>query len=170
MSKKHPLYALFIGMLRDAIFLINQEDLDKVMTVLTSRGWTEEQKEEIRVSYITGNGRCRRRIPPGPEVAARVHEVVQLFREIAPQFITKKVWKNHLNNLVHLQKGCLSDHPHVALYQEFREGDDEVFKKMKNARGTSALEGSHYHIADAIEAKRMSISLFELIFNDKYHR
>jgi hypothetical protein len=157
-------------MLRDAIFMIDKEDLEKLMNVLTARGWTEDQKEEIRVSYMTGNGRCRRRIPPGPEVAARVHSVPEFFREIDPGFITNSVWKNHLNNLAHLEKGCLSDHPNVPLYQEFREGDDSVFKKMKTARGTSPLEGSHFHIADSVVAKRMSISLFELIFNDKYHR
>ena len=75
---------------------------------------------------------------------ARVDFVIRKFREIDPTFITNKVLDAHKLNMVHLEKGCLSDHPEINLYIRIKEGDDNTFQELKSAWGSSQLENWHF--------------------------
>ena len=168
--KLHPLYALFVNMLRDAIFIVSSDDLGAIKQVLMSRGLSEEQIKRLPSSYFVSKGRVRRRIPESDTLSKRVNSVVLFFKQLDPTFITPAVLKCHESCMTHLLNGCLSDHPDVQLYFEHEVGNAMLFKKLKCARGSSQLEGFHAHVANATSGKIMSPQLFDLLLLEMVHR
>lgn len=166
-SKLHPLYGLFISSLKNAIFECCPEDLLYIEQVLKQRGLSEKQIASIPSSYFSS--KIRRRIPEKETVSKRVNDVIMMFRKIDPVFINDKVMKEHQNNMKHLLKGCLSDYPGIELYSEHVNFNCE-FIKLKSARGSSALEGFHFFVADATAGKMIAPLLFDTMLEDMVYR
>lgn len=81
-SKSDPLFAVFMSMMRDALFETNKEDEELLKAYLRhSRGATQDQVNKMPRSYFVKN--CRRQIPPPPILAARLHNVYDLFKNAA---------------------------------------------------------------------------------------
>jgi hypothetical protein len=170
-SKLHPLYAAFMCNLRDAMFVVCPEDKAAVMKLLRKRNHSEEELEALPSDYFVRTCRVRRRIPPAAELSVRVNAVLTQFREIDPTFINDAVWRAHKSCMEHLVKGCLSDHPDVALYFEFEDEDnDNKFVKMRCGRGSSLLEGFHLHISEATAGKMVGPLLFDHQLREMIYR
>lgn len=168
-KKLHPLYLKFMGMLRDAIFMINSEDWNALKAFYLARGFSEQQFYEIPHSKLLSNNRIRRRIPSKEELAERVDAVIDLFRSIDPSFITDSVLKAHQNGLKHINMGCLSDHPEVQLYFEV-SGSDSNSPLLRCARGSSQQEGFHFYVFDSTAGKTISPQLFDPMLAELVHR
>ena len=78
-SKSDPLFAVFMSMMRDALFETNKEDEELLKAyLLNSRRATQDQVDKMPRSYFVKN--CRRAIPPPPILAARLQNVYDLFK------------------------------------------------------------------------------------------
>ena len=62
-SKLHPLYAPFLYLLRQAIFLVDQNDLDHAKNVLVKRGMPPSDVDSVSLRYLLSKGRVARKIP-----------------------------------------------------------------------------------------------------------
>lgn len=169
-QKNHALYAPFMAFLRDGLFINDSDDLEKAKQILRKRMVTEADIKKLSLSYYVQKSAIRRYIPPACEVAKRINLVVETFREISPTFINAKVMKVHKSCMVHLKGGCLSDHPDVPLYFQMGSESDEVFQKLKCARGSSQGEGFHLHVRSAIAASVVSPVLFDYMLTDMVFR
>lgn len=76
----------------------------------------------------------------------------------------------HENCMIHLSRGCLSDHPDVNLYTTYSEPTLEKFAKMKCSRGSSQQEGFHFYVHNSTMAKTVSPMLYDLFLVDIIHR
>ena len=92
--------------------------------------------------------------------------VVKKFMEIDPTFIHAKVIEAHKSNLMHLERGCLSDHPEVNLYIRKTDGKEFKFQELKSSRGSSQLENWHLRSAQAIAATTASPILYDLLLQE----
>jgi hypothetical protein len=169
LSKKHVYHPVFMATLRDAILLVDCKDMQDFHEVLTNRGYSYQEIVKMKSSYFVSTGRVKRRIPRGKILAARVDDVVQSFRVYCPDFITDEVMARHKLQMEHLEKGCLSDHPDVCLYQVLKEGDALHFKLLKCARSNSPLEGFHNHSYSNIGGRPVGVLILNLIAHDVCH-
>ena len=83
-SKKHPLYGVFVKFLRDAIFVVDSEDVRHVKDHITSRlknneVYSEEELKKISKSYILSCGKVKRKILDKHELAESISRVVEYF-------------------------------------------------------------------------------------------
>lgn len=62
-SKLHPLYATFLHFLREALFIVDDNDLQQAKKVLKNRGMTQAQVNDVPLRYLLSKGRVARRIP-----------------------------------------------------------------------------------------------------------
>ena len=141
--KKHVLAKEFKRRFRDAIFVANSEDRDRIERHLRTIGCSWDYMLTKNPAWILR--RCRRTVPQPEDL----YPVVQnLFAEYAPLecSITKKplfdheTWKQARNVLKAIRMGEVSDPPEIPLY--FEMGVDKNNLPMyRCSRGTNSLEG-----------------------------
>ena len=71
--KSHGAFSVFMSRLRDAIFIVSQDDKKKLFLNLRDKGFSEndlELLEKHNYSYIAS--KCRRMIPEPVELEARI--------------------------------------------------------------------------------------------------
>ncbi|KAI3630374.1 hypothetical protein MIR68_011809 [Amoeboaphelidium protococcarum] len=163
-AKSHRLYNFFLVCLSDAILVSNPDDVAKVKEHLGKKSVPEHQQQWVFRRYIS-QGRIRRFIPDAQTVSSRVDAVVRFFQQMSSDFINDKVMKSHLNCMEHLRSGCLSDHPLVPLYTDVKSTSAEL-QKYRSARGSSAQEGYHRHLAKSIAATSLSPLTYEILMMD----
>jgi len=159
-SKSHPLYTWFCSMMRDAAFIADETDMQRVKSILQRR-LSQEEIDNLPRSYFTS--KMKRHIPRPDVLFQRFDQLIQTFRSVDRSFITDAVLKAHENCMKHVNEGCLSDHPAVSLYFAIDEGSDTKLPKFKCARGSSQLEGFHYYVANSTSGKTTSPFLFDML-------
>ena len=76
MKKRHPLFGIFHGCLRDAVFLLNPDDVKARRAMMVAKGLvSKEGAERIPKSFFTKRGRARRMILSRLELAVPVQVV-----------------------------------------------------------------------------------------------
>jgi len=61
--KLHPLYAPFLRLLREALFIVDKNDLDQAKKVLLNRGLTQSEVNTVSLRHLLSKGRVARTIP-----------------------------------------------------------------------------------------------------------
>ena len=122
----------FLSRLRDALFVVNEDDIDHLKQVLRSRWLKRRRKafpgaadsellkavnEAIEIRYAENFAwfahRCRRSIPPPSELEAALRRVVGLYADLEDsatgmQLFTPKTWAIFKSMVIH--------HPDVNYY------------------------------------------------------
>jgi hypothetical protein len=105
----------------------------------------QDGKFAVPCAHCSCYARSRRWNKDGPRIVTTLNDTYYML-----------VMAVHENQMNHLYKGCLSDHPEVDLYSVEVEGTDERFMQYLCSRGNSPLEGSHFHTANNYCGKVMS--------------
>ena len=165
LSKSHVLYGLFVSCLRDALFFLDQGDMELLRKKMVDRGMDLHTASRLPKSFFTKRNRCRRSIPPRLELAVRVQSVFELFDGLVDSenipLITDRTRTKHRQCMEHVWAGCLSDIPGVPMYIEV--GNDGGLPRYITVRGTSQLECYHRWLRACISGSRISPELFRLL-------
>lgn len=157
MSKEHGAYVDFIRALRDAMFVLDQQDLDSCLAVLREvHGKTDDEIEKMmRYDFAWFLRRVKRKVPTPPELEERYMSVYRVFKDVVcaksgkTLFSSKHAMKAHRSCTKHIRRNCLSDIPFVSYYYPVGEDKDSL-TLYKCIRGTSALEGLHQKLRQLV--------------------
>jgi len=148
-AKNHALRAKFARTLRDAVFLINEEDKARVDERLKSEGSSFEEKLKYQPKYLWHL--VRRHVPP-PE---KLYELVsKVFRTYGPlkdsvtgqPLFSANAWKSAKNVLKLIEAGYMSDPPGVSLYYDVGlDRKENGLTVWRCVRGTNFTEGGVHH-------------------------
>ncbi|KAI8143102.1 hypothetical protein BJV82DRAFT_668743 [Fennellomyces sp. T-0311] len=142
-SKRHGLAKEFARRFRDAIFIINTEDRNRVERHLRSIGMSWNYMFVKNPAWVLR--RCRRTVPQ-PDVLYPV--VLALFNEYGNLVCAKsgqplfdnQAWDQARHILTAIRMGEISDPPGISLY--FQVGvDQHNLPVYRCSRGTNSLEG-----------------------------
>jgi hypothetical protein len=147
-SKVDPLAFMFMRMLSDAMFMLDETDVANVKEWLVKcKMMSEDEISRLHRQYLTT--RCRRRIPRPLELARRISAVVRFFQPMRmaddrPLFRDTQgqrlgMMDTHANMMRHILKGCLSDPPNTEMYY-FMGTSSSGLPKFVGIRGSSGLE------------------------------
>jgi len=195
LRKKHGCHDHFLSRLRDAFFIINNDDVDNLKSLLKGRfirrrqhsfTGTDDELWRLAEEYVDQRylsdytyfaHRVRRSIPRPKLLEAELRKVVDLYANCidaatGKQLFTDKTWRVFRSTIKHIRKGCLSDHPDLNYYFLSRVTKDGR-RVYYTIRGTSQLEGYHFHlrslVAQASHSPRLLVSLLRG-FNYRWNR
>ena len=170
LSMRHGAYKAFHAVLRDMLFDVCSEDVELLAERLEARvsnlvdfGASDTRNKveaALRAHTQWVHKNVRRKVPSPAELIDRINKACNLFAPIVDveskrAFFSDATWKAVAGVLMHVRKGCVSDVPGLSLY--YRVGN-----KLYCTRGTSALEGFHYHLRRALHAHQVSPLLAHL--------
>ena len=173
LKKKHGMYEHFSGMLRDAIFLIDQDKLDEICKQLAnnlandqkskwfqdSAGARQEAERRLNCPGSKVLDKIPRAIPPPDALLREVKKVVALCANVRDAktdefFFSRETWKAYFDFIGHVKKGCVSDKPGFNYY--YYSTTDGEKSTLYCIRGTSKLEGFHKHLRQILPAMHSS--------------
>ena len=172
-SRDEPLFGLFHSALAQAIYMLDEMDVQAAVNHLLVRGLPKKDIQRLPVKYFMR--RCRRSIPPPDVLAARVTAVIKAF-ESCVMLNGKMLYKDgkdgmlaiHKLQLTHIHGGCVSDPPNMQMYYVIgRCASGLPIYGCK--RGTVALEGWHRFLRD-IDCDAASPELVDLFSMCRAHR
>jgi hypothetical protein len=164
LSMRHGAYKAFHAVLRDMLYDVCSEDVAELAERLEARvsnlvdfGASETRSKVAAALHAHArwvHRNVRRKVPSPAELIERINRVCNMFATIMDveskkPFFSDATWKAVAGVLMHVRKGCVSDVPGLPLY--YRVGN-----KLYCTRGTSALEGFHYHLRRALHAHQVS--------------
>ncbi|KAJ3004701.1 UNVERIFIED_CONTAM: hypothetical protein HDU68_004936 [Siphonaria sp. JEL0065] len=174
LSKKHPMFGAFFKALRDAIFIIDEEDKIQLDDFLRRKQNTTFEEELLRnPDWVLK--RCRRYIPLSDELYRRVKEVLVEFSKDSYKDLkgvpllsdtVKKDMRTLLND--HIKKGCLSDPEGVALYTQVGK-DKDGLPLYATYRGTSDIESLHQLLEQIFSSMNCSSEFMDAAISQIRH-
>ena len=166
MKKSHLLFGIFFGCLRDALFVLNEDDVKARRAMMAAKGIVADDAAAARTpkSYFSKRNRARRLIVGRLELAVRVQLVFETFTGLCDEpggpLITDRVKDVHRKCMKHVWRGCLSDIPGLQMYRQRNVGKDGL-PEYVTIRGTSQLEGYHRWLRACISGSQLSPRLFK---------
>eukprot|EP00951_Prasinocladus_malaysianus_P016893 scaffold132287_cov33-Prasinocladus_malaysianus.AAC.1 len=173
-SKVDPVAKLFMVMVRDALFINDKHDEEKVRRYLLARGMTEAEVKRVGHTFFVRH--CRRAIPPPQQLAARLQAVHDIFLDVkmsngkllyrnreGPQ---SSMAEEHRSIMTHVLSGCVSDHPNIPLYCSLGEPLSHVAASLPRHlyfRGSSQLEGFHRHLVAAVKTWNLAPEMMDAV-------
>jgi hypothetical protein len=177
----HDWKAAYFTAFREAVFMYDKDDKEKVQKVLQSKGKTWDQEVSFNFRYLAR--RVRRYIPPGAVVTARVRAVFDFFQDKVDGktgkclFGGKDAMKKKELVLEALSRGELSDPLHISLYvPEFHAGtntpkqDSDGLPVWRCIRGTGAAENAHSQYTRAFGQVRAGPMYSCAVLRNHHHR
>jgi len=157
LSKEHGAYYSFITSLRDAFFVLNDEDLEECFEVLRDkRGMSDEMiAKSMAYDFKWYLRRVRRLVPSPNDLEKRYMTVYEAHKDIICQksgkklFETREAVAQHKSTLKHIRRNCLSDIPHVTYYTPLKR-DKYGLMRWRCHRGTSQNEGLHQKLRQLV--------------------
>ena len=155
----------FLTCLRDAVLVMNPADVEDVAERLRQRRrMPDARTEDLRLfnsSYFSRN--CRRYVPPPEQLVARMNVVRETFCDIKDADTSEPLFSDKtrraFDNLVaHAAEGCMSDPEGVSMYYK-----SPTSSSLHCIRGSSALEGFHFHIRRLVGLFNMSPDLLHAL-------
>ncbi|KAG6808594.1 hypothetical protein H0H92_003610 [Tricholoma furcatifolium] len=159
----HGLIHEFAIALRDAIFIWDQTDKDRIIA------WGQVQDPPLSWNEILFTRstwllrRCKRIIPPAEQLLPVVAEVFKIFGPLkdaktgVPLF-NPAAWAVAKNILLLIQKGHLSDPPGIPLYYQVGIDIKTGLVLYRCMRGTNMTEGGvHTHLRSRLPSSGVSI-------------
>ena len=144
----------FARRFRDAVFVADKEDRQKVEAYLQKKDITWDEMLSTNPSWVLR--RVRRVVPPPQELVPKVKRLfidygnVRCWRTKQPLF-NDETWRQASNVLQAIEEGQVSDPPGISLY--FLVGYDKASNLpiYRCVRGTNSLEGGvHQNIVRKI--------------------
>ncbi|KAI9488288.1 hypothetical protein BDB00DRAFT_877589 [Zychaea mexicana] len=168
-SKKHGLSKIFSRAFRDALFIIDKSDKEKVKKVLAKQGTTWNKKLGENPNWIFR--RVRRVVPPPEELYPTVKKLFETYgplicaRTGRPLFDYDN-WRQAKNVLTIIHQGHVSDPPGIPFY--FVKGKDkDGLTLYRCTRGTNSLEGGiHQNLIRSFGSFGASVELVESALAD----
>ena len=146
LKKTHPLFKVFMSRLRDAFFIISNDDKLHLLEDLRRKGWLEDEisnLEKYNYSYIVRH--CQRSIPSPDVLQSRINLVVEQFTNgkssTGEELLRPGTWVAIQALMNHVIKGCISDIPGKPLYYYVKIGN-----KMVLRCGRGSHEGFHLYL------------------------
>lgn len=143
MSPRHGLSREYSRRLRDAIFIVDEDDKCRVVQYLSTKGITWEEQLVRKPSWVLR--RVKRVVPPPEELYGTVQRLFAAYGNLKcaktdlPLF-DQVAWKMADRVLVAIRAGHISDPPGVSFY--FQMGVDQNHLPMyRCCRGTNSVEG-----------------------------
>ena len=177
----HDWKAAYFSAFRDALFIYDTDDKEKVQVVLETVGKTWERELAFNSRYITK--RVRRYIPPSKVLHARVKAVFDFFQDKQDAKTGKKLFggKDAMKKkdlvLEALLRGELSDPPDLPLYlPEFHPGtnqpkqDKDGLHLWRCIRGTGPAENAHSQYTRAFGQVRAGPMYSCAVLRNHHHR
>ena len=136
--------------MRDAVFLINEDDRAAVDARLHSEGSSFEEKLKYNPKYLWRL--VRRHIPPPEKLYELVSKVFKTYGPLKDSttgqpLFSPSAWKSAKNVLKLIEAGYMSDPPSVSLYYDvgldWKENGLTVWRCIC---GTNFTEGVHHSI------------------------
>ena len=153
----HSAYFDYCRVLRDAVFILDDGDKQRVADFLQNIGETFEQRFSDDPEWVL---RYVRRTIPQPSVleericAANCQFENVLDPKTQMPLFPKGFSKIMDNALVHVRIGCLSDPSDVQLYYELPQKDPTALPAFRCIRGTTSNEGTvHQKLIPAFGAQ-----------------
>jgi len=173
LSKEHGAFQDFIIALRDALFILNQEDLNECKDVLKEKwGMSDEAiQKKIENNFDWFLRRVRRLVPVPPDLEKRYLAVYEAFKDIEDSKTGKKLFHSkhakcaHKSFLKHIRRNCISDIPFLSYYAPI-DMDKNGLTLYKCLRGTSALEGLHQKLRQLVRGFSNSPRLVQALVSD----
>ena len=130
-------------MLRDAIFILNKEDVKAVSQVLDLRGKSFQDVLHENPKWIFK--RVRRIVPPPVQLYFAVKEVYDHCADVLDAKTSKPLFDSAAKlqanqNLKLIKEGWVSDPPDVQLYFDIGV-DEQGLRIYRCVRGTNSVEG-----------------------------
>ena len=157
LSKEHGAYYSFITSLRDALFVLNDDDLEDCLEVLREKRGLSDEKIAKMMAYDFSwfLRRVRRLIPSPPDLEKRYLAVYQAHKDIICQKSGKTLFDSvaansqHKSMLKHIRRNCLSDIPFVTYYTPINT-DRHGLTRWRCHRGTNGNEGLHQKLRQLV--------------------
>ena len=170
LSKEHGAFVDFICALRDAMFVMDQRDLDLCLQVLREKHGMSEKDMQRRMTNDFGwfLRRVKRTVPTPPELERRYMAVYEVFKDVVctksgkALFATKHGNSTHLSCLKHIRRNCLSDIQCLSYYFPLGE-DSNGLMLYRCVRGTSALEGLYQKLRQLVRGFSTSPRLMKAL-------
>jgi hypothetical protein len=177
LSKEHGAYYSFITSLRDAIFVLNDDDLEECFEVLRNKCGMSDEAIAKKMAYDFGwfLRRVRRLVPSPRDLERRYMAVYEAHKDIICQksgktlFGTTKANAQHLSTLKHIRRNCLSDIPFVTYYTPLKR-DKYGLMRWRCHRGTSQNEGLHQKLRQLIRGFSNSPRFLRAVVTEYLHQ
>ncbi len=173
LSTEHGAYYSYITALRDALFVLNDEDLEECLVVLREkRGMTEKQiRDMMTYNFKWFLLRVRRLVPSPPDLVKRYLEVYNTYKDVVCHKSGKKLFgtpaalAQHRATLKHMRRNCLSDIPFFTYYTPLKR-DRDGLRRWACHRGTSANEGLHQKLRQLVRGFSNSPRFLKAIISE----
>ena len=177
LSKEHGAYYDFIRDLRDALFILNQDDLDACLRVLREKSKMTPQEIEAKLAHDFDwfLRRVRRLVPTPPELEERYMRVYNAYKDIVcakkgnALFESKDAKRAHKSFLKHIRRNCVSDVPLPNYYIPIRI-DRHGLTIYLCIRGTSKNEGLHQKLRQLLRGFSNSPRLIVALLTEFFKR
>ena len=177
LGKEHGAFGSFRISLRNAVYILNQDDLDACMKVLRDKYKLSDKEIETKLRGDFGwfKRRVRRLVPSPKDLEERYLAVYNEYKDIVctksgkALFGSKKAKRAHKALLKHIRKNCVSDIPFVSYYTPYGE-DKDGLTLYKCLRGTDALEGLHQKLRQLVRGFSNSPRLIMALLSDFFNR
>ena len=170
--KKHPFAWLFTTKLRDAIFIVDKDDRERVDKFLLKNQSSFEQRMLQDPDWVLK--RVRRVIPPPGPLRQRLENVIALFKDSSfahdgLPLVSPAVEEQVKNLLKHVDKGCLSDPQGVPVYFATQR-DKNGLMIYRCVRGTNNAELWHHFLSTHFEPWNAGPRLANVLMSILVHR
>jgi hypothetical protein len=159
--KAHPQRSAFFKCFREAIFLLDKGDFERVKQVLN-----DSFKHNLDLWSSFCQSRIRRYIPKPKILYARVQKVFEHFKDLIREMSLVKCAKKILK---HIERGCVSDPQGISLYRIDRK-DSNGLSIYTCSRGTNSVESLHQKLARQFSCYHASAELGDTLLAELRHR
>ena len=142
-SQRHGLAKEFSRRLRDAIFVVDPQDRDRIEAFLRTKNTTWERKLSEDARWILR--RVKRTVPPPQELLSTVKDLFSSYGDVLcvksgnPLF-DREGWRKARLFLSAVKDGEVSDPPGVSFYHQIGVDKDSL-PLYRCTRGTNSIEG-----------------------------
>ncbi|KAG2224491.1 hypothetical protein INT45_010557, partial [Circinella minor] len=141
--RRHGLANDFSRRLRDALFVVDEDDKKKVEAVLLKQGTTWNEKLIKNPRWLFR--RVKRTIPPPEKLYPKVKQLFEIYGPLkcartGRSLFDNEAWKQSKNILKSIHEGQVSDPPGFSFYFHMRK-DRDGLPLYRCCRGTNSLEG-----------------------------
>ena len=180
-SAAHPLRVRFTQELRDALFIPDQADKDRINAWGSTQSPPQTYEHLRNRDSLWVSQHCKH-ITPSPE---KLYPLVScVFHTYGPMIdpVSKKPlfsldnWKTAKNVLDLIQNGYVSDPPGIALYTMIGlDNKNGGLPRYRCSRGTNATEGGvHKHIRERLpkcgtSLRHMQATLYDFVLHHNHH-
>ena len=159
--------------LRDAFYVVNQDDLDQCCQILReSHGLTEQQIcQKMKYDYDWFLKRVRRHVPEPPVLERRYMEVFRQYKDVCcaksgeKLFAGREAYACHQAAIKHIRRNCISDIPFESYYSPIRN-DKHGLTINHCHRGTPGNEGLHQKMRQLVRGFSASPRLMFCLLTD----